>query len=1546
MRKVALLIFLGNLVFSQNAVQIKANTAGQLIIEVSIDSAWISSKDKLVKTKPGLTNYLNPASPIIPYWEDVFVGLPADAQIQIYRGETLSLGNYKPVISGPEQAKGAEFKIPVSEPYKGTFDKNLVRLSAVKDVNNLPASKVEIFPFQISNGLLSVTKTFSVQITWNTAKQYSTAQQLSLIASPEIFHARSLKKTVDNRIPEYQFFPNIAKITIDSTGWYRISNNELFDKGIDFSGIAANTIRLWNKDDEIRLYLELGDDDVFNADDVLIFRGKKNPSPEWADYDNNFYTDDNIYWLTWGTGNGLRYSDSNVAPSLPINDVIRPVNFVDTLKFERDDKYVRIPKIDEYIFQTWDVIDHFFMLPQIIVSGPFDFNFQLDSPDITSQDGFDIEVQVRGMTTMTHDLDIYINNNLIGEAQWSARAARKINISNIACSYLVDGTNTLSLVLSPDDPSANDLIYLNWFELKYPRLFETDSDYIKYSDKTNSEQMTQFEISGFTNDNIYLMKNEEEVLTSYQRENDGKIVFQDKNTNPTTYEVFSGNTLQSAKDIRLESPILNVLEDISNEYVIVAPDSFFAILEPLANYHDAILLDIEEIYRQYSHGILSPYGLKSFLEDIYYENDQKLKYVLLAMTCDEIDWWNGRFSRIPSIPGMFIYTYDMGVVVCDHWYGSFSTEFWVPQLNVGRFPINSKAELQNIVDKTMNHHTRDEYSWDNNILLIGGTEIGFNYQNESLLDNIKQSGNFISRLYVAQASDDSTFYGTADTLANHFSRGMAYINFFGHGGGRVWEDNGLLTFSNINNLNNGRKLPFITSMSCHTGDFSYANALSRRMVEYPDGGALAWYSASGLGWYYNDYYMTIPLQDVLFSEQDLSIGEIINLAKTKYYIRYSTAYPKLAGSQVYQYNLIGDPATKLKNSLFEKVSIDPLDPEPEETIELTPATSIADSLYYQLFLPDNHSINHSILLDNTEPYELTLDENLKKGNYSLNLAYKSDEELINSSQHFTIAGSYINIIGTEPVNPTICDSIQIFAEVVDRNGVATVQLFINNEYWSDMVLNESNVYESDRLIPPQPSGKILNISCQAIDAINDTTESLVFPISIGEIPDISPVAGQFKVDEAINLVVDIESTTDTPVEVFSDLYILNNETWQLTGQDTIFINGKEIQQAAFSGFFPAGVNEYQVITYANLSCQSTNIVSDDTLYFELETNAFWVTPEHGSTEDGIKHAKVGIDNIVVEVQPGEVGQAQILQIKKLNEVNIVSQPDFSTLRVNNDYDGFEIIADDVAYIVTWQLDSVIKDYTKNLFQYFAGFQVWLALEFLFQSDSTIIFQSFDSAAFSFLETNDVEKPTLTASVNDQEYLENILIGKNPNIQISVYDKNGLDFRKAKIEFGINDQPIDDFEYEISGSANNLNFDFSPYLTPLDSNITVLINDASGNQSDTFRIAFVVSEKLDVLDYGNFPNPFTDRTVFAYELTEEADVFTITIYSVEGRRIRQLTDDDIITGSRMNLPGYHEVNWDGKNNDGVAVDNGNYFYQIRAKKNKKSIIKNGKIVRAK
>jgi len=72
---------------------------------------------------------------------------------------------------------------------------------------------------------------------------------------------------------------------------------------------------------------------------------------------------------------------------------------------------------------------------------------------------------------------------------------------------------------------------------------------------------------------------------------------------------------------------------------------------------------------------------------------------------------------------------------------------------------------------------------------------------------------------------------------------------------------------------------------------------------------------------------------------------------------------------------------------------------------------------------------------------------------------------------------------------------------------------------------------------------------------------------------------------------------------------------------------------------------------------------------------------------------------------------------------------------------------------------------------------------------------------------------------------------------------------------------------------------------------------------------------------NFPNPFNSTTTIHYSLMQPGQV-TLKIYNMEGKEVRTL-----VYGTQNG--GFHDITWDGKNNQGNQMPGGTYLYRLEA-----------------
>jgi len=74
-------------------------------------------------------------------------------------------------------------------------------------------------------------------------------------------------------------------------------------------------------------------------------------------------------------------------------------------------------------------------------------------------------------------------------------------------------------------------------------------------------------------------------------------------------------------------------------------------------------------------------------------------------------------------------------------------------------------------------------------------------------------------------------------------------------------------------------------------------------------------------------------------------------------------------------------------------------------------------------------------------------------------------------------------------------------------------------------------------------------------------------------------------------------------------------------------------------------------------------------------------------------------------------------------------------------------------------------------------------------------------------------------------------------------------------------------------------------------------------------------------YNNYPNPFNPSTMIRFALPNAATA-KLVVYDMLGREVRTLLNGNFDAG-------YHQIAWNGRNNEGVSVSTGMYLYRIEA-----------------
>lgn len=77
-------------------------------------------------------------------------------------------------------------------------------------------------------------------------------------------------------------------------------------------------------------------------------------------------------------------------------------------------------------------------------------------------------------------------------------------------------------------------------------------------------------------------------------------------------------------------------------------------------------------------------------------------------------------------------------------------------------------------------------------------------------------------------------------------------------------------------------------------------------------------------------------------------------------------------------------------------------------------------------------------------------------------------------------------------------------------------------------------------------------------------------------------------------------------------------------------------------------------------------------------------------------------------------------------------------------------------------------------------------------------------------------------------------------------------------------------------------------------------------------------------HNNYPNPFNPETSISFSISEDAALVSLDIYNCKGQHVRTLVNQHLQSG-------IHNYIWNGKNDKGIAVSSGIYFYKMKTDK---------------
>lgn len=637
-----------------------------------------------------------------------------------------------------------------------------------------------------------------------------------------------------------------AFIEVNTPGLYRVTHDDVAAFG--FSGANPQNLRLFQGSQEVTGEWEGDDDTSFESGESLLFYAEPRFS-RWTDVD--------VYRLVADTVPGQRMTSRSADPTglsagapwvkqvAEENHIYTPDCFCGHLPAGRDgDRW------------TWKHLRR----PDLATA-----SFSIQTPAVSATWPASATLWLIGYTDVSanpdHRVDITLNGTSLGRVEWDGKTAVADTLS-IPAGVLKSGGNTLSLNLPGITGVGVEGAWLDAFAVRYARSAAAVGNFVRFAGETGQQAYT-VGLSNVSNLQAYDITDplHPQRLTDVQVNGNAVTVSDPPAGGPRRYIVANANSVQRPVRIRAGYPAGS-----SNgaDLLIITHPTFADALTPLVNLRQSqglstAVVNVLGIYDDWGDGRPDPEAIRAFIVEAYNSWNPRPAYVLLV--------GNGSFDPRryqTGSPPTYIppYLADVdpwaGETAADNRYVCVDGNDTLPDLAIGRLPVETVAEVQAVVDKILTYETDPlPGGWNANVILVADdADAAGNFVNSSdahAAANVTSTSTVIRRYctgLLPYADDCPTQERNPlrSALLSNWDQGGLLVQFTGHSSWQQWAAEWFFHLDDLAGLHNDRRWPIVVEMTCFTSTFHRPEpTLDASLVRLPGGGAVATWGPTGLG---------------------------------------------------------------------------------------------------------------------------------------------------------------------------------------------------------------------------------------------------------------------------------------------------------------------------------------------------------------------------------------------------------------------------------------------------------------------------------------------------------------------------------------------------------------------------------------------------------------------------------------------------------------------------------------------------------------------------
>lgn len=775
---------------------------------------------------------------------------------------------------------------------------------------------------------------------------YSTARGNNIPGAPALTGANT-----------YRF-----KIPVIKTDLYRITYNNIKAAGVEPEDINLDTLQLESGGQKQGVYIfDENENDVLDTGEQIVFYGR-------ALSDNKF-TDENVYWLLFAlrgelAGN-LEPSGVTTRDATPrTENLVAPTAFLTRERFEQNVHHDTLSGVDV----KSELADHYFWVSfrgGNINTSRKDFPIELPMavPRLEVNRNALLRLKFQGASrrgSALHLARISFNGLQLGRVEEWKRQASQIATRNIPQARIHHNQVNFMRIDALDankTPAGSTDFYLDWYELDYWRNFQANTNRLEFNTNTEPRNRgkVQYRVSNIFQETIDVYQLDDNGITSkltggeVSRRGTGyQILFEDTVNRHTRYFVIGRTAYRSINALVPTPPTL--LRNPANQadYVVITHPTFTQAIQPLVEFRrsqglTAMVVDIGDIYNEFSDGLFNPLAIQKFLRYVYNNWQQPVPTYIVLIGDAHYDYKRATvelYRRDPSFRGtynlypIFVPTFhgwspESGETAMDQRFVNVSGDDALPDMLIGRLSVQNPEDLTTMVEKIINYEKNLKTGpWQGTLIQVADDHTDnpsdgvFEVSRDQLIEEIIPVGYNTRQIYLRKIRSPEL---TRFRIRSAINQGALLIEYTGHGGIQTWADESIFRLEDVLELRN-RNLPFVITTTCLNGQFDKPQQAGNHCLSEQfllgEHGAIAALSATRLTYGAANAEFDEDLFEALFEvgragnldtrfqtpSTSATVGHVIANAKISFLTRIRNTQ-WIPGTE--QYTLFGDPASRL-----------------------------------------------------------------------------------------------------------------------------------------------------------------------------------------------------------------------------------------------------------------------------------------------------------------------------------------------------------------------------------------------------------------------------------------------------------------------------------------------------------------------------------------------------------------------------------------------------------------------------------------------------------